>query len=500
MKKYLIVPILLFCVTAYGATRIGNTNIAVDGNNISAANVNGDVVLDANGTGEVSLTSPTQVGDGDGETTHVINGTSIDSSLEIHSSAGTDLGGLSVHRHADSATLGAHILGLKSRGTHAAETIIQSGDALLRIVATGYDGTDNEIAAEIRMSVDTTPGNNDMPGRIGFHVTDNGTVTPLEAARFDNQGHLHMLGTRSIRFQDSTGGQYIGFSAPSTISSSFGLELPSADGSASEVLQTNGSGVLSFVPVSVTNSVVTKTADYTITTSDYLIMGDTSGGVITFTLPTAVGIEGKVFVIKYIDLGFVNALTLDGNASETIDGSTTTTLDTENETLRIISDGSNWEILDRKIPSKWTSFTMVIDATTTAPTKATTKQADYAYWRRVGDSMEITYSYRADSGTGGTTGTGTYLFEIPESASLTIDAGVVENLSIGLNAVGSAYAYNATNYYSGNVYVQTSTELAMITGINSAGPSAHGDGWFALNISNVRFSFRAVVPITGWND
>jgi len=50
-----------------------------------------------------------------------------------------------------------------------------------------------------------------------------------------------------IRLQDTTGGQYVGFQAPGTVSSSVLWTLPSADGSNTHVLQTNGSGVLSWV-------------------------------------------------------------------------------------------------------------------------------------------------------------------------------------------------------------------------------------------------------------
>tara|TARA_R100000231_G_scaffold41006_1_gene35773 strand:+ start:4694 stop:6106 length:1413 start_codon:yes stop_codon:yes gene_type:complete len=49
-----------------------------------------------------------------------------------------------------------------------------------------------------------------------------------------------------LRLQDTSGGQYVALQAPSTVSSSYTLTLPAADGSASQVLATNGSGVLSF--------------------------------------------------------------------------------------------------------------------------------------------------------------------------------------------------------------------------------------------------------------
>lgn len=49
-----------------------------------------------------------------------------------------------------------------------------------------------------------------------------------------------------LRLQDSSGGQYVALQAPATISSNYTLTMPSADGTADQVLKTNGSGVLSF--------------------------------------------------------------------------------------------------------------------------------------------------------------------------------------------------------------------------------------------------------------
>lgn len=49
-----------------------------------------------------------------------------------------------------------------------------------------------------------------------------------------------------VRFEDSTGGQYMGIKAPPTVSSSTTLTLPNGAGSANQVLTTDGSGTLSW--------------------------------------------------------------------------------------------------------------------------------------------------------------------------------------------------------------------------------------------------------------
>jgi hypothetical protein len=50
----------------------------------------------------------------------------------------------------------------------------------------GYDGTDLALAAVISVEVDGTPGNNDMPGRMVFSTTPDGSQIPTEAMRIDN--------------------------------------------------------------------------------------------------------------------------------------------------------------------------------------------------------------------------------------------------------------------------------------------------------------------------
>ena len=50
-----------------------------------------------------------------------------------------------------------------------------------------------------------------------------------------------------LRLQDSLGGDYVALQAPSSVASSYTLTFPLADGSAGQVIKTNGSGQLSFV-------------------------------------------------------------------------------------------------------------------------------------------------------------------------------------------------------------------------------------------------------------
>ena len=76
----------------------------------------------------------------------------------------------------------------------------------------------------------------------------------------------------------------------------------------------------------------------TLSETHHVVLCDVSGGAFTVTLPAASGVLGRIYHIKKTDSSG-NAVTVDGNASETIDGSTTVTLTAQFESIMIICDG-----------------------------------------------------------------------------------------------------------------------------------------------------------------
>lgn len=97
----------------------------------------------------------------------------------------------------------------------------------------------------------------------------------------------------------------------------------------------------------IANSIIaTKTSAYTVTTSDQVLLGDASGGAFTFTLPTASGNSGISFIFKKTDSS-TNAITIDANGSETIDGDLTYSLIGQYAYVKIVSDGSNYVVTER---------------------------------------------------------------------------------------------------------------------------------------------------------
>jgi hypothetical protein len=69
-----------------------------------------------------------------------------------------------------------------------------------------------------------------------------------------------------VRFYDEDNSNYISLRAPDTVSSNVQFQLPATDGSAGDVLQTNGFGVLSFGPAS--GTVVSEKETFTLSSGD----------------------------------------------------------------------------------------------------------------------------------------------------------------------------------------------------------------------------------------
>lgn len=69
--------------------------------------------------------------------------------------------------------------------------IVQNGDGLGGIYFDGWNGSSYNSAAKILVNVDGVPGASaDMPGRIGFYTTPNGSANAVERMRIDNAGAI----------------------------------------------------------------------------------------------------------------------------------------------------------------------------------------------------------------------------------------------------------------------------------------------------------------------
>ena len=163
-------------VAAAGVTLSGVT-LAADGTD---ANIN--ILMNPKGTGGVGI---------GGDPTGVVAGVTITSKFCVKHDGTGQTGGF-VHANNTTAASGAGVFACRSRGTIASPTVVQNNDALAVLSFAGYDGTDLALAAQIDIEVDGAPGSNDMPGRIRFLTTADGTQSPVEALRIDSAQNIRV--------------------------------------------------------------------------------------------------------------------------------------------------------------------------------------------------------------------------------------------------------------------------------------------------------------------
>lgn len=82
----------------------------------------------------------------------------------------------------------------------------------------------------------------------------------------------------------------------------------------------------------------------TIPAAASLLTVDATGGPVTVALPAASSAANREITVKKIDAS-ANAVTLDGDGAETIDGTATQPLATQWESLTVKSNGTAWLIL-----------------------------------------------------------------------------------------------------------------------------------------------------------
>lgn len=95
------------------------------------------------------------------------------------------------------------------------------------------------------------------------------------------------------------------------------------------------------IPLPPISSTTTTT---TLTTTDYTKLCDATSGAFTVNLPAAASNTGRLYNIKKTDSS-ANAITVDANASELIDGATTYSLLVQYESVSIQCDGTGWNVL-----------------------------------------------------------------------------------------------------------------------------------------------------------
>lgn len=146
------------------------------------------------------------------------------------------------------------------------------------------------------------------------------------------------------------------------------------------------------------------------------------------------------------------------------------------------------------IISDWVLYTLSLTGATSNPTKGTVVR-DKAYWRRVGDTMEIRYEYQQSAA--GSTGSGTYKFGLPSGYTIDTNKVTVSTTNIGV-CLGPCHIFSSASGTAvyGAVEAYDTSNLMLVTGTGGTPVSSTS---FDLGAATVYYSFEARVPISGWS-
>ena len=136
-------------------------------------------------------------------------------------------------------------------------------------------------------------------------------------------------------------------------------------------------------------TVTTTSATYSASSSNrkQLILADTTSNAIEVDLPSAATVgNGFEIAVKLIEAS--NAVTLDPNGAETIDGASTLVMATLDDVVNLVSNGTNWEIKSSRIQAT-TDLAGIGELATAAEVTAGTagKLVDAAELKTVTDAI-----------------------------------------------------------------------------------------------------------------
>jgi hypothetical protein len=246
-----------------------------------------------------------------------------------------------------------------------------------------------------------------------------------------------------------------------------------------------------------------------IITTDTLVPSDDivvlSGISFTLTLPTAVGVTGKIYKIQHRGTSITQVYTLATTSGQTINGiaSGAYVLRTFGEMLELVSNGTNWIILDHRTDGAEIDHGVItIGATTTAPTKGTTV-VDKCIGKRAGNIWQG--EFRFEQSVAGTAGSGSYLITLPTGIVLdTTYISVTGTATLGLpsasNRVGNGVVFSSAPALGMAAAVYPFSTTQLIVYLQSTGGTAQGN-WSStfFNINLTTSAHLSVsIPVVGW--
>lgn len=213
---------------------------------------------------------------------------------------------------------------------------------------------------------------------------------------------------------------------------------------------------------------------YTAAIGDGTSLNDASGAGYTITLPSASGNSGEKLVFKKTDATF-NVVTI----------GSTTTLNTQNESVIIVSDGSSWVVEQRSIPDAGASYAPTIS------NFGSTSSVSFYYHREARYLVIDRGSFTA-----GTPAGALGSFTIPSGLTMdTTPLGGVNAIVGGYGCSNTAaiagwilYTGNTSTLFFGNMFPNGGNFTAVAVNANALGGAGN-----QIKVGQIK------VPISGWN-
>lgn len=252
-----------------------------------------------------------------------------------------------------------------------------------------------------------------------------------------------------------------------------------------------------------------KTANYSMTTSDYEIRVNCSSAC-TITMPAPGSTtKGAHYIVRNYATTTYALVTIAAHASETFCASAYASVhvSTPEEWWEFVDDGTNWSCAEHHTQTVPKSYTLTIGASTTPPTMGTLA-TNSAYWSRNGADMTIHYALAQTAG-GSVAGSGTFEFPIftGTSSSFQINttaAPASTNAATGVAAIGQSVTVGSGMFFAScqttkgmQVLVYDTSNLKMWVDHDDSFLTSTYCTTFGTS-TLVGLSFGATVPITNW--
>ena len=195
---------------------------------------------------------------------------------------------------------------------------------------------------------------------------------------------------------------------------------------------------------SISTSYRAFTASTTATATDNLLVftGTTAA---TLTLPTAVGCDGRTYMVKNASTtGPTPVLTITTTSSQTIDAATSWTLTSAYETITIISNGSNWNVSAQSLPGgSGVNWTQNGNSVASQKSIGTISNHSLPFITNNTEKMRLTNS--------GNLGIGTSTFNATHPEKLVVDAGTTTSVNaiVGKGSIDNYLQLNIQNNSGG---------------------------------------------------